>query len=165
MLKQFVQFPQAGVHSVLCFLHVHRRVLQSGRQLHLIIGSSFSGAGACAVCCGTNPSSHTAATPTLSGEVHQQIPSILGHAGTHAYCDIWLLLTLVVGSVDERALHLMRPSPGTVDSGGSPECQSIFHCRGSPMLSLLHMLHRALKLNVYAAPSPAHETCCSFGIS
>ena len=108
---------------------------------------------------------HTAATLNLSGEVHQQFPSILGLAGTHAYCDIWLLLTLVVGSVDERALHLMRPSPGTVDAGGSPGCQSIFHCRGSPMLSRLHMSHRALKLNVYAAPSPAHETRCSFGIS
>ena len=123
------QFPQAGMLSMLCFLHVHRRVLQSVRQLHLIIGSSFSGAGASAVCCGTNPSSHTAATPTLSGEVHQQIPSILGLAGTHAYCDIWLLLTLVVGSVDELELHLMRPSPGTLDAGGSPGCQSIFHCR------------------------------------
>ena len=165
MLKQFVQFPQAGVLSVLCFLHVHRRVLQSVRQLHLIIGSSFSGAGASAVCCGTNPSSHTVATPTLSGEVHQQIPSILGLAGTHAYCDIWLLLTLVVGSVDERALHLMRPSPGTVDAGGSPGYQSIFRCRGSPMLSLLHMSHCVLKLNVYAAHSPAHHTRCSFGIS
>ena len=53
------QFPQAGMHSVLCFLHVHRRVLHSVRQLHLIIGSSFSGAGASAVCCGTNPSSHS----------------------------------------------------------------------------------------------------------
>ena len=99
---------------------------------------------------------HTAATPTLSGEVHQQIPSILGLGGTHAYCDIWLLLTLVVRSVDGHELHLMRPSHGTVDAGGSPGCQSIFHCRGSPMLSLLHISHRALKPNVYAAPSPAH---------
>ena len=92
---------------------------------------------------------HKAATPTLSEEVHQQIPSILGLEGIQAYCDIWLLLTLVVGSVDERDLHLMRP------------CQSIFHCRGSPMLSLLHMSHRPLKLNVYAAPLPAHGARCS----
>ena len=110
---------------------------------------------------------HTVATPTLSGDIHQHIPSILGLTGVHAYCDIWLLLTLVVGSVDERELHLMRPSPGTVDAGVSPGCQSIFHCRGSPMLSLslLHMSHPTLKLNVYAAPSPAHGTRCSFGIS
>ena len=72
---------------------------------------------------------HTAATPTLSGEVHQQIPSIIGLGGPHAYCDIWLLVTLVVGSVDGRELHLMRRSHGTVDVGGSPGCQSIFHCK------------------------------------
>ncbi len=66
--------------------------------------------------------------------------------------DIWLFLTLTVGYVDERELHLMRPSPGTVDTGGSPGCQSIFYCRWSPMRSLLHMSHPALKLNVYAAP-------------
>ena len=64
--------------------------------------------------------------------------------------------------MDERQLHLMRPSPGTVDAGGSSECQSIFHCRGLPMLSLLYMSHRTLKLNVFAAPSPAHGTRCSF---
>ena len=45
---------------------------------------------------------HATAAPTLSGEVHQQIPSILGPAGVHAYCDIRLLVTLVVGSVNER---------------------------------------------------------------
>ena len=39
------QFPQAGEHSMLCFLHVHRRVLQSVMQLHLITRSRFSGAG------------------------------------------------------------------------------------------------------------------------
>ena len=39
------QFPQAGEHSILCFLHVHRRVLQSVMQLHLITRSRFSGAG------------------------------------------------------------------------------------------------------------------------
>ena len=38
------QFPQAGEHSMLCFLHVHRRVLQSVMQLHLITQSRFSGA-------------------------------------------------------------------------------------------------------------------------
>ena len=38
-------FPQAGEHSMLCFLHVHRRVLQSVMQLHLITRSRFSGAG------------------------------------------------------------------------------------------------------------------------
>ena len=38
------QFPQAGEHSMLCFLHVHRRVLQSVMQLHLIIRSRFLGA-------------------------------------------------------------------------------------------------------------------------
>ena len=108
---------------------------------------------------------HTAATPSLSGEVHQQIPSILGLAGIHAYCDIWVLLTLVVGSVDELELQLMRLSPGTVDAGGSPGCQSIFHCRGAPMVSLMHMSHRALKLNEYRASSHAHGTRCSFGIS
>ena len=55
-------------------------------------------------------------------------------------------------------------SPGTVDAGGSPGFQSIFHCRRSPILSLLHMSHRAVKLNVYAAPSPVNGTRCSFGI-
>ena len=39
------QFPQAGEHSMLCFLHVYRRVLQSVMQLHLITRSRFSGAG------------------------------------------------------------------------------------------------------------------------
>ena len=39
------QFPQAGEHSMLCFLHVHRRVLQSVMQLHLITRSRFSEAG------------------------------------------------------------------------------------------------------------------------
>ena len=39
------QFPQAGEHSMLCFLHVHRRVLQSVMQLHLITRSRFSGPG------------------------------------------------------------------------------------------------------------------------
>ena len=39
------QFPQAGEHSMLCFLHVHRRVLQSVMQLHLITWSRLSGAG------------------------------------------------------------------------------------------------------------------------
>ena len=39
------QFPQSGEHSMLCFLHVHRRVLQSVMQLHLITRSRFSGAG------------------------------------------------------------------------------------------------------------------------
>ena len=39
------QFPQAGEHSMVCFLHVHRRVLQSVMQLHLITRSRFSGAG------------------------------------------------------------------------------------------------------------------------
>ena len=39
------QFPQAGEHSMLCFLHVHRRVLQSVMQLHMITRSRFSGAG------------------------------------------------------------------------------------------------------------------------
>ena len=39
------QFPQAGEHSMLCFLHVHSRVLQSVTQLHLITRSRFSGAG------------------------------------------------------------------------------------------------------------------------
>ena len=86
---------------------------------------------------------HTVATPphpTLTGELHQQIPSMFGLAGVHAYCDIWLLLRLVVGSVNELELYLMRPSAGTVDkpTGGSSSCLSIFHCRGSPMLSILH---------------------------
>ena len=84
------QFPQAGVHSMLCFLQVHHRELPSVRQLHLITRSRLSGAGASAVCRGTNPSSR---------------------------------------SVDGRELHLMRPSHGTVDVGGSPGCQSICHCR------------------------------------
>ena len=39
------QFPQAGEHSMLCLLHVHRMVLQSVMQLHLITRSRFSGAG------------------------------------------------------------------------------------------------------------------------
>ena len=39
------QFPRAGEHSMLCFLHVHRRVVQSAMQLHLITRSRFSGAG------------------------------------------------------------------------------------------------------------------------
>ena len=39
------QFPQAGEYSMVCFLHVHRRVLQSVMQLHLITRSRFSGAG------------------------------------------------------------------------------------------------------------------------
>ena len=60
-----------------------------------------------------------------------------------------------------------RSSPGAVDAGRSPGCQSIFNCRELPlwpMVSVLH-IHRALKLNVYAAPLPAHGTRCSFGIS
>ena len=51
------QFPQAGEHSMLCFLHVHRRVLQSAMQLHLITRSRFSGARARYVCSGTKPMS------------------------------------------------------------------------------------------------------------
>ena len=89
------QFPQAGMHSMLCFLHVHRRVLQSVRQLHLII-AAFQEQGLVLSAVAQIPH-HTAANPTLSEEVHQQIPSILGLTGTHAYCDILLLLVLVVG--------------------------------------------------------------------
>ena len=66
------------------------------------------------------PSSHCC-HPTLSEEVHQQIPSIIGLAGSPPYYYI-----LLVGY--ERELHLMRPSPGTVVAGGSPGCWSIFHC-------------------------------------
>ena len=48
----------------------------------------------------------------------------------------------VIGYVDERELHFTISSPGTVEARGSPGgCQSIFYCRGSPMLTL----------NVYAA--------------
>ena len=83
----------------------------------------------------------------------QQTPSILGLAGTHVHCDNWLLLTLVVWFVDACEVHMTRPSPRTVDAGGSPGCQSVFHCRVSPM----HMPHRALKLNVYAATSAATD--------
>ena len=36
------QFPQAGEHSMLCFLHMHRRVLQSVMQLHLITRRKIS---------------------------------------------------------------------------------------------------------------------------
>ena len=74
---------------------------------------------------------HTAASPLCRKKtIHQQIPSILsilGLAGIHAYCDVWLLLALVVGYVDERELHMMRTSPGTVDAIGSTRCQSILH--------------------------------------
>ena len=75
---------------MVCFLHVHRRVLQSAMQLHLITRSRFSGAGARYVSSGTNP--------TLSDEVHQQIPSLLGLAGTHEDCGTLLFLVLVVGA-------------------------------------------------------------------
>ena len=128
------QFPQAAMHSMLCFVHLHRRVLQPVRQLHLLFRSIFSGAWASAVCNGINPSSHSC-HPHFVGRSPSAVSFLLGLAGTHAYCDIWLLLTLVVGSVDERELHLTRPSPGTVDAGGSPGCQSIFRCRGSRSLS------------------------------
>ena len=47
------QFPQAGEHSMVCFLHVHRRVLQSVMQLHLITRSRFSGAGPRFFFCGS----------------------------------------------------------------------------------------------------------------
>ena len=103
---------------------VHRRVLQSVR--HLII-RSFSGAGACAWV-SAKTTHHTPATATQSEEVHQEIPSILGLAGSPAYYDILLLLVIVVGSVDERELHLLRSSLGTVDVGWSPGCQSMFRC-------------------------------------
>ena len=60
---EFVQpdpllLPHAGVNSMLCFLQVHLVVLQSVLQLHLMMLSKCSGAGA-RVVCGTNPLSHT----------------------------------------------------------------------------------------------------------
>ena len=42
---------------------------------------------------------HTPTIPSLSDEVHLQIPSILGFADTHAGCGTLLLLMLVVRSV------------------------------------------------------------------
>ena len=112
---------------MLCFLHAHSRVLQSAMQLHLITRSRSWGAGARYVSSGT--------TPTLSDEVHQQIPSILGLADTHEYCGTLLLLMLVVALVDETCS--MRPSHRTVDAEGSSDCQSSLHYVVPPMLSLL----------------------------
>ena len=86
---------------------------------------------------------HIAATPTLSDAVHQQIPSIIGLAGTHEDCGTLLLLMLVVALVDEHETCLMRHSHRTADAEGSPGCQSSFHCVVPPMISLLRMPHRA----------------------
>ena len=49
-----LQLPQAGEHLKLCFLHMHLILLQSVRQLHLIIFRSSSGAGGKSVSTGTS---------------------------------------------------------------------------------------------------------------
>ena len=88
---------------MVCFLHVHRRVLQSVRQMRLIIRSSFSGAGASAVCSGKKPSLHSCRAHSVGRRSSADIlHSWTGRAGSPAYYDILLLLVLVVGSVDER---------------------------------------------------------------
>ena len=122
------QFPQAGVHSMVCFLRVHRGVLQSAMQLQLITRSKFSGAGARYVCIAAQTPCHIVASPTLSDEVHQQLPSLLGLAVAHEYSGTLLLLMLVVALVDEHETCSMRPSHRTADAEGSPGCQSSFQC-------------------------------------
>ena len=86
----------------------------------------------------------------MSDEVHQQIPSIIGLAGTH---EDWYIAAPHVGGiafVDEHETCSMRPSHRTDDANWSPGCQSSFYCIVPPMLSLLHMSHRAWKPNAYA---------------
>ena len=127
-----------------CFLHLHRIVLQSATQL--ITRIRFSGAGARSVCSGTNPMSHCC-HPTLSHEVHQQIPSLIGLAVTHEYCGALFIMMLVVALMDEHDTCSMRPSHRTADAERSPGRQSSYHCIVPSMLSLLHMSHRDWKLN------------------
>ena len=126
-----------------------RHWLQSAMQLHLITRSRFW-EQVLGLSVAAQTPCHIAATPTMSDEVHQQIPPILGLAGTHEDCDTLLLLMLVVALVDEHDTCSLRPSHSTADAEGSPGCQSSFHCIVPPMLSLLHMSHRAWKLNAYA---------------
>ena len=145
------QFPQAGEHSMLCFLHVHRRVLQSAMQLHLITRSRFSGAGAWSVCSGTKPMPLCRAKSTS-----RSLPFL----DLHGDCGTLLLLMLVVALVDEHETCSKRPSHRTAVAEGSPGCQSSFHCIVLPMLSLLHMSHRAWKLNAFAVLLPIDEMSC-----
>ena len=105
----------------------------------------FGSMGNVSVCSGTNPMSHCCHS-TLSYEVHHQIHSILGLAGTHEDCGTLLLLVLVVALVDEHETCLMRHSHRTVDAEGSSVCQSSFHCIVPPK-----------NTNAF---SPAHVTSC-----
>ena len=43
---------------------------------------------------------------------------------------------------------------------GNPVCQSTFHCRLVPELSLLHLSHHVWELNQNGTPLPTHRTYC-----
>ena len=119
-------------------------------QLHLITRSRFSGAGARYVCSGTNPMSHCCQPhPVGCSPPADPFPSWTC-AGTHADCGTLMLLMLMVALMDEHETCSMRPSHRTADAEGSPGCQSSFHSIVPHMLYLLHISHRAWKLNAYA---------------
>ena len=148
---------------MLCFLHVRRRELQSVRQLHLITRSRLSGAGASAVYSGTNPSSH-GCHPHSVGISPSADPF---HSCTcRCTCILWYLAAPNVGGRVCGWTWVALDATFWRNRWCRRESRvSVFHCRWSPMISLLHVSHRALKLNVNAAPSPAHGTSCSFDIS
>ena len=143
------QFPQAEEHSMLWFLHVHRRVLQSAMKLHMITRSKFSGAGARSVCSGTNPMSHCCQLHSVG-----RSPPADPFPSWTCRCTrrVWYITApeVMAALMDEHETCSMLPSHRTANAEGSPGCQSSYHCIVPPMLSLLHMPHRAWKLNAYA---------------
>ena len=86
--------------------------------------------GGCAHCSGTNPSLHNSHPYSSCRKKSISISIPLWDLQVHPHTMICCCsCVLVVGSVDERHLHFMRPSPGTDYAGGRPGCQSIFYCR------------------------------------
>jgi len=152
-----LQLPQARVHSMLCFLHEHLRVLQSVWQLQLITCSRCSGAGGSDVRIGTKPSS-LSCHPQFIG-LSSVVPPF--HSWTWRYTRRqWYFAAAEVGGSDcgFTWMFLKPLFHKIVYVAENPKCQSLFHCKLILELSLLRLSHHVQKLNLNEIPLPAHGT-------